>query len=72
MPQMPPASPLAEMIVSLEERANVLEAGLRWITTAVSLDTDDPLSNAYRGAGGGYEGLQAIAERALAIAETKR
>jgi hypothetical protein len=69
---MPQASPVAEMIASLEERANVLESGLRWITTAASLDGDDPLSVAYREAGGGYEGLQAIADRALAIAETKR
>lgn len=45
---------------------NCLLNGLRAITTAGDAA---PFTDAYRDAGGGYEGLQAVAEAALAVAE---
>jgi hypothetical protein len=55
----------------VERRAAIFESALRMISTAGSAG-GDPLSDAYLEAGGGYEGLQAIAKRALEIAEIDR
>ena len=66
----PRTTPSAEPIYSdpytriewLHQRINRLENALRAICTA---NDSGPWIDVYREAGGGYEGLQAIAERAL-------
>lgn len=57
--------------MTAERQAAIFESALRMISTAGSVG-DDPLSNAYREAGGGYEGLQAIATAALDLGEVDR
>ena len=59
------------MAVTTERQAAIFESALRMISTAGSV-ADDTLSNAYREAGGGYAGLQAIAQRALEIGGVDR
>jgi hypothetical protein len=48
-----------------ERRANICENALRIIRGPWDASGDDEWSRAYRDAGGGYEGLQAIADAAL-------
>lgn len=53
----------------LERERNMLLYALRTMSTAGSVLSGDLFGDAYLNAGGGYEGLQAIATEAIKLAE---
>jgi hypothetical protein len=63
--------PIPDKPIGVERQAAIFESALRMISTAGSVG-DDPLSDAYRKAGGGYGGLQAIAATALELGGVDR
>jgi hypothetical protein len=66
-----PHGPIPDKPVDTERQAAIFESALRMISTAGSVG-DDPLSDAYVIAGGGYGGLQAIAAKALELGGVDR
>lgn len=68
--ELPSSLPAREM--TAEGRQVILEVALRRMCTAGSCYRGDPLDDAYTDAGGGYEGLQAMAAKALQLAGLDR
>lgn len=58
--------------MTAEEQKAILEVALHRMCTASSCYPGDPLDDAYRDAGGGYEGQQAMAAKALQLAGVDR
>ena len=58
--------------MTAEEKLAILEVAVRRMCTASSCYPGDPLDDAYTNAGGGYGGLQAMAAKALELADIDR